>query len=309
MRIFTVFILLLIMVVDSNAQQLNIVSCEYKQGRNDINNRPKDLNGEICALVVIEANDKIVGCSNMIGEVVSTGNSHSVYITPQANKIRIDFETLFPVTISFQEYGITQLKKEGYYRVVLDNATTGYSGKETKKEVVHEYVDLGLSVKWATTNIGAQNPNNFGDYYSWGETETKDYFLDDNCLTYKKKIGNNGGNPEFDVARYLWGDHWRLPTKEECEELCEKCEWKPVRQKSKIQGYLITGKNGNSIFLPTAGSHDGVMAVYEENTCAYWTSSQMENNNNCAYFLYNNGHPAISFLPRYCGLSIRAVYE
>ena len=72
----------------------------------------------------------------------------------------------------------------------------------------YEWVDLGLSVKWATKNVGASSPSNYGDYYAWGETSTKSEYLDSNSKTYGKSMGNIGGNSSYDVARYRWGGNW-----------------------------------------------------------------------------------------------------
>ena len=97
----------------------------------------------------------------------------------------------------------------------------------------HEWVDLGLSVKWATCNIGADNPEDYGDYFAWGETETKSEYTDANCKTIKKqsffakwfnfgRSDNNtnvenlpddiSGNAQYDAARANWGGSWRMPT-------------------------------------------------------------------------------------------------
>lgn len=122
----------------------------------------------------------------------------------------------------------------------------------------HDYVDLGLSVKWATCNIGARSESDFGNYYAWGETITKTSYYDD---TYKyfnsskwtfSSIGNNISGTKYDAATLYWGDKWRMPTKKEMEELISKCtwEWESV---SNVSGYKIIGPNGNAIFLPAGG--------------------------------------------------------
>ncbi|MDY4628314.1 MAG: serine/threonine-protein kinase [Prevotella sp.] len=134
----------------------------------------------------------------------------------------------------------------------------------------HDYVDLGLSVKWATQNVGASSPSDYGDYFAWGETQTKKRFDWDNCFdclddegiswgTYKiggkTSISPTCGN---DTARENWGGSWRMPTDAEFEELCDetKCEWTWTSQGGH-EGYKVTGPNGNSIFLPAAGVRHG----------------------------------------------------
>ena len=112
----------------------------------------------------------------------------------------------------------------------------------------HEYVDLGLSVKWATCNVGASSPEDYGNYYAWGETKTKSDYSDSNRVTYSKI----GGDSRYDAARANWGGSWRIPTKAELEELKDNCTWTWMTQCGK-NGYRLTGPNGNSIFLPAAG--------------------------------------------------------
>lgn len=115
-----------------------------------------------------------------------------------------------------------------------------------------EFVDLGLSVKWAACNVGAEKPEEFGFYFAWGETSTKVSYEKENSLTHNKKIGDISGNAEYDAARVVWGVPARIPTNSEINELCEKCKWKR-RTYNGVYGMLVTGPNGNSIFLPAAG--------------------------------------------------------
>lgn len=132
----------------------------------------------------------------------------------------------------------------------------------------HGYMDLGLSVMWAQVNLGASMIGEYGDYYAWGETETKDYFW---YNTYKYCEGRQNTytkyciNPsegkvdslttlelEDDAAHVQWGGSWRMPTKEEWIELREKCTWKYSHENNK-KGWTVTGPNGNKIFFPLAG--------------------------------------------------------
>lgn len=125
----------------------------------------------------------------------------------------------------------------------------------------HDWVDLGLSVKWATCNVGADNPNQPGDFYAWGETRTKEYY-EGNCETYGKWIEDIKGT-ERDVAHGMWGGDWRMPTQAEFEELSCNCDWELVDD-----GYKITGPNGNSIFL-----FNDTKRYYESRSGeTYWTS-------------------------------------
>ena len=139
----------------------------------------------------------------------------------------------------------------------------------------HEYVDLGLSVLWATCNVGASSPSGYGNYYAWGETSTKSSYTSDN---YKydldwvgaKDIGKNISGTEYDAARANWGAAWRMPTLDELKELEEMCTWTWTSQDGHY-GYRVTGPNGKSIFLPAAGYYDGA-GLHRGSEGLYWSS-------------------------------------
>ena len=173
----------------------------------------------------------------------------------------------------------------------------------------HGYVDLGLSVKWATCNVGANSPSDYGDYYAWGETSTKSSYDTDNSKTYRKIMGNIGGNSSYDVARYRWGGSWRLPTKAECQELVDKCTWTWTTQGGH-NGYKVTGKNGKSIFLPATGWRDGTSPKYVGEYGNYWGSTPYERGTDGAYNLgFNSSYHYVGWGYRDCGRSVRPVVE
>lgn len=126
----------------------------------------------------------------------------------------------------------------------------------------HACVDLGLSVKWATCNVGASSPEQFGNYYAWGETSAKSVFTKGNYRFYDPAAAEYTYIPEeisgtkYDAARANWGGSWRLPTYSECRELEEKCTWVQCTLNG-VKGCRVTGPNGNSIFLPWAGFYEG----------------------------------------------------
>ena len=190
----------------------------------------------------------------------------------------------------------------------------------------YEAVDLGLSVKWATCNVGASKPEDYGGYYAWGETEEiEDY----SWSTYKWCNGSKDTmtkyctsssygtvdnkttlDPEDDVARVKWGGSWRMPTLAEQDELRNKCTW-TWTTKNGVKGYTVTGPNGNSIFLPAAGGcNDSTLFDCGSSGC-YWSSSLNDGINTRAFSLdldssnYNLG----GFARRYIGLSVRPVSE
>ena len=157
------------------------------------------------------------------------------------------------------------------------------NGSDGKHEV-HEYVDLGLpsGLKWATCNVGASKPEDYGNYYAWGETATKSEYTEDNNLTNGLSIselqaqgiidGNSNLMPQHDAARANWGGDWRMPTRTEMQELIDNCEWEWTTQNG-VNGYKVTGTNGNSIFLPAAGYRDGSSLYYAGENGDYWSST------------------------------------
>ena len=153
----------------------------------------------------------------------------------------------------------------------------------------HEYVDLGLSVKWATCNVGATKPEEYGDYFAWGETLPKDYYdwssykwcngtaytltKYNNSSTYGTVDDKTVLESADDAATTNWGGSWRMPTDAELTELRENCTW-TWTQINSINGYNVTSnKIGNSIFLPAAGYCRDSLLYYAGNSGLYWSSS------------------------------------
>ena len=190
---------------------------------------------------------------------------------------------------------------------------------------IHQYVDLGLSVKWATFNLGASAPEEYGDYFAWGEVEPKDEYswenykwgdgTASNMTKYNEKDGLTTLKLEDDAAHVNWGGKWRMPTMEEAKELYDKCEWNPETRDG-IDGYRVVGPNGNSIFIPIAGFYNKDQfgnGLQQANVNAYyWTKTRTSNLQNEAYDLGLNtlqGAYGIVFNTRRLGFPIRAVYD
>ena len=182
-----------------------------------------------------------------------------------------------------------------------------------------EYVDLGLSVKWATCNVGATSPEEYGDYFAWGETMTKETYTEDNCPTYgvsKSELQSQGiidseGNltSQYDAAQTNWGGSWRMPTKAELEELLDECTWTWTKQNS-VNGYKVTGPNGNSIFLPAAGYRSGSSLYGAGGYGDYWSSTPYDYYDYDAYFLYfGSSNHFMRSNYRILGLSVRPILE
>lgn len=121
-----------------------------------------------------------------------------------------------------------------------------------------EAVDLGLSVRWASCNVGAQKTEDPGAYFAWGEVaEKEDYswatYFDADCNTATPGIC---GNASYDAAAAAWGGQWRLPSLAEMQELCDRCTWTWTDQDGQ-HGCLVTGPSGASIFIPAGGTRQG----------------------------------------------------
>lgn len=173
----------------------------------------------------------------------------------------------------------------------------------------YAYVDLGLpsGLKWATCNVGAGSIEEYGDYYAWGEVETKTEYTESNSVTWGAHIGSISGNVKYDVARKKWGDTWRIPTKTELEELETECTWSLMTHNN-VKGYKVTGTNGNSIFIPLAGCRYKT-DLYNDGEYGYlWSSTPYEENNDYAYSveLSGNGRKVL-WGNRHDGQSVRAV--
>ena len=194
----------------------------------------------------------------------------------------------------------------GYYFV--NEKMKGEKNEEAKYNG-HEYVDLGLSVKWATCNVGANKPEDYGNYYAWGETSTKSSYTYDNSKTYGKQMSDIKGKSRYDAARANWGGTWRLPTEAELEELKNKCTWKWTTQNG-VKGCKVTGPNGNSIFLPAAGYRDRSSLFDDGEYGYYWSSTPDEKASNFACRLsFSSSEHYVFYGLRDNGKSVRPVSE
>ena len=175
----------------------------------------------------------------------------------------------------------------------------------------HAWVDLGLpsGTKWATCNVGANKPEQYGNYYAWGETTTKSSYTNENSKTYGKSMSDISGNKAYDAANANWGEGWRMPTKEEFDELRNNCTWTWTNRNG-VNGYEVKSKkngNSNSIFLPAAGHRPGGDTRYAGLYGCYWSSTPL--NTSIAYYLYfGDGDRDTNVLGLVVGLSVRPVF-
>ena len=187
----------------------------------------------------------------------------------------------------------------------------------------YEAVDLALSVKWATFNVGATKPEEYGGYYAWGETEEKENY---DWSTYKWCNGSYDTQTKYctnssygtvdnkttldledDVAHVKWGGNWRMPTEAELDELLDNCIWKWTTING-VNGYKVTAPNGNSIFLPAAGYRLSTDVCYRSSRGDYLSSGS-----NCGYYPYylnfGVGGYGRYYSYRFYGRSVRPVCE
>ena len=192
----------------------------------------------------------------------------------------------------------------------------------------HDYVDLGLpsGLLWATCNVGAARPENYGDYFAWGETQPKETYSwttyqysngSSNTLTKycdNSSYGYNGFTddlttllPEDDAATANWGEGWRMPTQAEFQELLDNTTvtW---TTKNGVNGRLFTASNGNSLFLPAAGYRYGSYLFSAGSNGDYWSSSLNTDDPNDAWGLhFRSGYYYMNDIYRGDGQSVRPV--
>lgn len=177
-------------------------------------------------------------------------------------------------------------------------------------------IDMGLpsGTKWSCCNVGSTSPEELGNYYAWGETFTKDHYwghLDGKISNYTLEdrdgrglfIGAEIAGTQYDVAHVKWGESWRMPSQDHLKELCENCAWTWVSIDG-VQGYLVTGPNGGTIFMPAAGYFTGNLV---ENMFYYWSSTY--ESTDMAWILSESGNEVVynhSFW-RTNGLPVRPV--
>lgn len=193
----------------------------------------------------------------------------------------------------------------------------------------HQWVDLGLpsGTLWATTNIGADNPEEFGDYLSWGEIRPKGAYEWNNykwcagsyntmtkyCTVPEYGAGGFVDNlttldPADDAATVRWGSSWRMPTHKQQKELLDCCQWTETDING-VHGYEVTGSNGTAMFFPAAGYREGSEIKGVGALGLYWSNSLYSSIPADAFDLeLSSTGNRWYFLERYFGLTVRAVY-
>ena len=273
--------------------------------------------------ISVSVNDETMGSAYIEEEGTTTleGQTGIVTLVAVANEgYKFVNWTLNGVEVSTNKalYDITEGDKE----YVANFEHVSYNG--------HEYVDLGLpsGIKWATCNVGATTPEEYGDYFAWGETEPKTTY---NWSTYKYCNGSSTTMTKYctsssygtvdnkttlelidDAARVNWGGDWRMPTKAEQDELRDtsNCTWAWTTQNG-VNGYKVTSVvNGNSLFLPAAGYRYNDYLSSAGSYGYYWSSSLFTSRSYYAYSVYlYSSRVVLDYDYRYYGYSVRAVCE
>lgn len=209
--------------------------------------------------------------------------------------------------------------------LVVCAVSANAQSESANNDVVAEAVDLGLpsGTMWASCNVGAKAPEELGDYFAWGETETKQSFKRDEYLHIKPNqenvmalkrvftdLGKDIAGTKYDVATAKWGENWKMPTLIQVQELEQNCTWEWATING-TNGYKITSKkNGNSIFLPAAGSKASQRTSNINFYGLYWTSNMYSAND--AYNLILDQTNSVSrrqMSLRSMGYSVRPVQK
>lgn len=291
----------LIQINSSEAQTIVLNEPVPLYGSLEVNTSPKMAN--------VYLDDKLIGETPLLINEVLIGDY----------ELRIEKEGYATQTKSVM---VTHNQVESFEQILYEQ-----SENNNNFENGYEWVDLGLSVKWATCNIGAASPEACGDYFSWGEVKPKDRY---NWASYKYCIGSHKTQTKYctnraygyngflddkvtldkvdDVAHVSWGGRWRMPTNKEQVELVNNCTWAWVTQNG-VNGYKVTSMiNGNSIFLPAAGYCYGSKHSKVGTSAYYWSGSLYDACSSGAYYLFFKlNDVTLSLNNRNYGYSVRPV--
>lgn len=236
-------------------------------------------------------------------------------------------------TANAQEYARGDVNQDGKVSIadvtcLIDYLLSGIWEEPVTPPNEHEWVDLGLpsGTLWATCNVGADHPEEYGDYFAWGETAPKEYYFwntykwcngsNDTMTKYctESSCGESGYtdnktelDPDDDAACENWGSSWRMPSLEQQQELVDNCTW-TWENCDGVNGYLVTGPNGNTMFLPASGRRWGG-AIDTGKNGFYWSRTLRADNSRYAYilnFISGNVYWDKSNY-RYDGFAVRAV--
>ena len=278
-NLFRLVILVLLNVLVCNAVATDNVSSvrSYQEGKNIIITYELSKQSDIAVSVSTDGGRIYKTLNSVYGDV---GNM----IKPGSKKI------VWDVLSEYESFNFSEV----CFKVVP-------SKEEQTLNNCHDYVDLALSsgTLWATCNVGASKPDDYGNYYAWGENEPK---LDYSVQNYSYKEKSTTISITNDVAYKICGKNWRMPNKAEIEELYSECNWEMTTYNNVVGYKVISKKNNNYIFLPAAGFRLGKQLLGRGSLCYYWSSSLFSEN-----LAYGIGCANVSGYYRYDGMPIRPV--
>ena len=262
----------------------------------------------VISLVGLAQNNTVVWAN---GELIQDAVADSLFL--YKNEWADTVHLLIPKVV------VREVHKTVYIHdtVYIESSGSSDNTETPGMENGHELVDLGLSVKWATCNVGANSPEEYGDYFAWGEVEPKEYY---DWSTYKyydadslTKYGYDDDKTILesgdDAATMNWGGAWRMPTTAEQQELINNCTWDWTTQNG-VKGHKVTGPNGNSIFLPAAGYVNEGALLNAGSYGYYWSSSLITvAPYGACYVYFDSGYVGWGQNFRASGLSVRSVCQ
>ena len=258
---------------------------------------------------------------------------------PNSYKAFIDGEEItLPYTVT-QTYQQQTIVVSGYgYGDGMQNSETVEQSFEVLAKHIDGYVDLGLpsGTLWATCNVGASAPEEFGDYFAWGETDPKDYYdwstykwcngeegtltkyCNDSSLGYNGFVDNKTELDSEDDAACAHYPGGRIPSWEQIQELCDSCTWQYTKLNG-VKGMLVTGPNGNTMFLPSASFRDDSPDGYVSLGGFYWSRTLVpyDSNSSIGLGIYLRAESigrqvdvwCTTYDYRYVGFTVRAVLD
>ena len=282
-----------------------------------------------------EVTDITVSSATCGGEVTFNGNvsvtARGICWSTKQNPTIEDDKTIDGSGVGIFTSNLSNLERNTTYYVrayATNEVGTAYGEEVTfttleRNANGHTYVDLGLpsGLLWATCNVGATSPEEYGDYFAWGETSTKETYDLANCPTYGLGIlklcsdygyidseGHFHFTSQYDAATANWGGDWRMPDYYELNELRNSCTWTWTTQNG-VNGYKVIGPSGASIFLPATGFRNGSSLYNAGSVGSYWSSMPTNECDDAFILSFDSDRYRLSDDYRYRGQSVRPVLE
>ena len=329
----------LLLPLASNAQEMKVRSMVHTNDvtANDSRYMIQDNNGDYAGLVkVMLAATNATFEGNILKQQLHNASEHWVFMMKGSSRLRVIVPNLHPLEVDFQKYNCIINSRNTYELTIslLKEPETTSDGDAPEITISEgDYIDLGLpsGTLWASRNIGADHPEEDGDYFAWGDAKGYDYSHDFSWKNYKWHKGGNhvkkyntGSNSTGkldmkeeleladDAAQVNWGAEWRIPSYIQVRELIEYCTLTWATYKGK-KGCLVRGVNGNSIFFPAAGEcciHDRKFSTKKDDNAKlyYWSRTVDEKDPSQAKcFEFSSKGVGTASGSRSHGRSIRAI--